>query len=171
MDEVILVDSRDKEIGSMEKLAAHQQGVLHRAFSILIYNEQGDMLIHQRANGKYHSGGLWTNACCSHPKPGESAEHAVRRRLMEEMGIDAQPTFLYKFLYKISLDNALIEHEYDHVYSFQGNVSPVANTEEVADWKYISIEELTADIDENPDQYTFWFKMIMDSLHKKQLVL
>src|SRR5436190_13031104 len=137
MEEVILVDEHDNAIGTMEKMEAHEKGVLHRAFSILLFNAEGQMLLQKRSKNKYHSSGLWTNTCCSHPLPGEKIEDAARRRLHEEMGIDLQPEFSYKFIYKTNLDKNLIEYEYDHVFTGVFNGTPVVNKNEVEDWKFI----------------------------------
>ncbi len=146
----------------MEKLEAHQKGVLHRAFSILLFNSKGELLLQKRSKTKYHSAGLWTNTCCSHPLPGETMADATRRKLKQEMGIDLQPEFSYKFIYKANLDGNLIEYEYDHVFigSFEG--TPVINKEEVEEWKYCELSSLRADIKKNPEVYTFWFKLIID---------
>ena len=162
MEKVILVDRKDQEIGLMDKLEAHQRGKLHRAFSILLFNEQGELLIQKRARNKYHSGGLWTNTCCSHPKPSEDIGAAAKRRLMEEMGIDATPKFAYKFLYHAKLDSNLIEHELDHVFTGKFNGKPTINLSEVEDWKYVKLDDLKRDIRENPDLYTYWFRLIME---------
>lgn len=163
---VILVDTDDNEIGQMEKMEAHKKGLLHRAFSVLIFNDKGEMLIQRRALSKYHSGGLWTNACCSHPKPAESATAGAKRRLVEEMGIEADPEFMFKFIYKAELDNSLTEHEYDHVFTANYNEGPIANPEEVEDWKYIKLEDLKKDIEDHPEIYTVWFKIIMQKADK-----
>jgi isopentenyl-diphosphate delta-isomerase len=127
--EVILVDSEDNPIGTMEKMEAHEKGLLHRAFSVLIFNSKGQMLLQKRARSKYHSGGLWTNTCCSHPAPNESVAEAAKRRLKEEMGIDAEPKFAYKFIYKTPLDQNLVEHEVDHVFTatFDGSLLTSTN--------------------------------------------
>lgn len=162
MEKVVLVDENDQEIGSMDKLEAHVQGVLHRAFSILIFNSDGEMLIQKRASSKYHSGGLWTNACCSHPSPGETMESATRRRLFYEMGIDAPMTFVYKFIYKTELDRNLTEHEYDHVFVGTYDGEPKVNPEEVEDWRYISLPELRREVAAHPEQFTYWFRMILN---------
>jgi isopentenyl-diphosphate delta-isomerase len=162
MEEVILVDEQDHAVGTMEKMQAHQQGVLHRAFSILLFNSIGELLLQKRALSKYHSGGLWTNTCCSHPLPGESMEDAVRRKLNQEMGIDFQPEFLYKFIYRTTLDKGLIEHEYDHVFTGTCDKTPSINKAEVADWKFVSMASLKKDIVQHPDNYTYWFKLIME---------
>ncbi|MEX2235459.1 MAG: isopentenyl-diphosphate Delta-isomerase [Cyclobacteriaceae bacterium] len=162
MEHVILVDTRDNAIGTMEKMEAHKKGVLHRAFSILLFDQSGRVLLQKRSQNKYHSSGLWTNTCCSHPLPGESLQEATRRRLKEEMGIDMQPTFSYTFIYKAYLDQDLIEHELDHVFVGTFNRSPTINKKEVEDWKYVDIQWLKEDIQKNPASYTVWFKLIVD---------
>lgn len=165
MEEVILVDDQDNPVGTMEKLEAHQKGILHRAFSILIFNSKGDLLLQKRAKSKYHSAGLWTNTCCSHPLPGESMEEATRRKLKQEMGIDLQPEFAYKFIYKAALENNLIEHEYDHVFFAAFSGSPVINTDEVEDWRFEGIDSIRRSISINPELYTCWFRLILS--HQK----
>jgi isopentenyl-diphosphate delta-isomerase len=145
----------------MEKMEAHEKGLLHRAFSVLIFNSKGQMLLQKRARAKYHSGGLWTNACCSHPAPNESVAEAAKRRLKEEMGIDAEPKFDYKFTYKTPLDQNLVEHEVDHVFTATFDGNPVININEVEDWKFVDINELLVDIGSNPQHYTEWFKLIV----------
>ena len=161
---VILVDKEDNQIGLMEKMEAHQKGLLHRAFSVLIFNERGEILLQKRASSKYHSGGLWTNACCSHPLPDEELVDATKRRLIEEMGIRTKPKFLFKFIYKAELDNDLVEYEYDHVFTAVYNEAPVLNPEEAEDWKYVDVNSLKDDIKKNPNDYTVWFKIIVDRL-------
>jgi isopentenyl-diphosphate Delta-isomerase len=162
--ELILVDKNDVEIGTMEKLEAHQKGLLHRAFSVVIFNSNNQMLIHKRAENKYHSSSLWTNACCSHPQPKENTKEAAIRRLKEEMGIECPLSYSHHFIYRKEFENQLVEHELDHVYLgvFDGNPSP--NPEEVCDHKWIGVEELRSDIYANPEKYTFWFKQIMENL-------
>lgn len=162
MEHVILVDEFDNAIGTMEKLEAHQKGILHRAFSVLLFNSKGELLLQKRAIGKYHSGGLWTNTCCSHPLPGESMNEATRRKLIQEMGIDLNPEFFYKFIYKTNLDDNLIEHEYDHVFIGTYDGKPIINDEEVEDWKFTDLPSLRSDIQENPKAYTYWFKLIIE---------
>lgn len=162
MEQVILVDEHDNEVGLMEKMEAHRKGALHRAFSVLLFNSKGEVLLQKRSANKYHSASLWTNTCCSHPKPNENIDSAVRRRLKEEMGIDFQPSFSYKFLYKVKLDNNLTEHELDHVYVGEFSDEPVVNSHEVESWKYASIAEVKEDMHQNPDAYTHWFKLIVD---------
>ena len=160
--DVILVDEKDRPVGAMEKMEVHQKALLHRAFSIFIFNSKGEMLLHKRAANKYHSGGLWTNTCCSHPLPGEIIENAVRRKLKQEMGIDFQPEFLYKFIYKTALNNELTEHEYDHVFTGIYDGTPTINKDEVADWKFVACAELKKDIELHPERYTYWFKLIVE---------
>ncbi|MBX2917259.1 MAG: isopentenyl-diphosphate Delta-isomerase [Cyclobacteriaceae bacterium] len=161
MEEVILVDEQDQEIGTMEKLAAHKLGKLHRAFSILVFNSKGELMLQQRALGKYHSGGLWTNTCCSHPRPGETAIEAGKRKLIQEMGFDCELTYSHKFIYKVELDNNLIEHEWDHVLigSYEG--APNLNPEEALNWKFMALDALQKDVAVNPQHYTQWFKIIL----------
>lgn len=162
MDSVILVDEDDNELGTMEKMEAHRKGALHRAFSVVIYNSKGEMLLQKRARHKYHSGGLWTNACCSHPWPGETMLQAVRRRLNEELGIDIAPDYSHKFIYKVSLDNNLVEHECDHVFIGKYDGVPSINADEIEDWKFVPIDELLNDLQINPDRYTYWFGLILN---------
>jgi isopentenyl-diphosphate delta-isomerase len=161
MEKVILVDPNDQEVGTMEKIEAHRRGLLHRAFSILLFNSKGEVLLQKRSAAKYHSAGLWTNTCCSHPLPDESPDHAARRKLKQEMGIDLQPDFAYKFLYKAPLDNGLTEHELDYVFVGQFDGEPAVNADEVSDWKYVDLAALRHDVDVHPARYTVWFKMIL----------
>ncbi len=166
-DFVILVDEHDHELGIMEKMEAHVKGELHRAFSIFIFNADNELLIHKRAASKYHSGGLWTNTCCSHPKPGESTEDAATRRLQEEMGISGEMAVKFSFVYRAQLDKGMIEHEFDHVLIGRSDEIPKMNPSEVSDYKYVSLDELLADIKSNPHDYTEWFKICLDqNLHK-----
>jgi isopentenyl-diphosphate Delta-isomerase len=162
MQNVILVDKQDNMIGAMEKLEVHRKGLLHRAYSILVFNVKGELLLQKRSATKYHSGGLWSNACCSHPAPDESMADATRQRLRHEMGIDIQPEFAFKFIYKCELDKGLIEHELDHVFTGLYNDAPFINPSEVDDWKFIDIKTLRNDLENNPEKYTTWFKLIMN---------
>ncbi len=163
IEQVILVDQNDKQIGVMEKMEAHRQGLMHRAFSIFLINDNTEILLQQRALNKYHSGGLWTNACCSHPKPGESTDQAAERRLREEMGVVCDLNPIFHFSYK-SLDNGLTEHEFDHVYLGKFNGIPVVNEHEVSDWKYLSIPVIQKDLESKPQVYTSWFKIAFPKL-------
>ena len=162
MEHVILVDEADNEIGTMEKMEAHRKGVLHRAFSILLFNSKGEVLLQKRSVKKYHSGGLWTNTCCGHPLPGERVHQAARRKLFQEMGIDLQTEYAFKFIYKTPLDHQLTEHELDHVLIGQFDGDPVINEEEVQDWKWIEISDLRKRIEKTPHAYTFWFEIIIN---------
>jgi isopentenyl-diphosphate Delta-isomerase len=162
MEHVVLVDKDDNSIGTMEKLEAHRKGILHRAFSILLFNSKGELLLQKRATSKYHSGGLWTNTCCSHPLPDEPMEQAARRKLKQEMGIDFQTEFAFKFIYKASLDKGLVEHECDHVFIGAFDGIPIINEEEVEEWKFSEIMSLRTDIQKNPQAYSAWFKLIID---------
>ncbi len=164
---VILVNEQDLPIGEMDKLEAHQKNCLHRAFSILLWNSKGEMLIHQRADGKYHSAGLWTNACCSHPRIKEATLDAAYRRLQEEMGITAVLKHSFYFIYQVELENNLSEHELDHVFlgKFEGN--PILNSEEAQDFKWLDLVSLKNEIEKYPNDYTYWFKYIIQNFEDK----
>jgi isopentenyl-diphosphate delta-isomerase len=162
MIEVQLVDAEDNPNGSMEKLEAHEKGTLHRALSVLIINSKKEILLQRRALGKYHSPGLWTNTCCSHPYPGEDPNEAAKRRLQEEMGMSSELTFLFKFQYKCDFENGLIEHELDHVFIGKTDDTPHLNTDEAMAFKWMSIENLEQDMLSYPENYTFWFKLIIE---------
>ena len=166
-NQVVLVNENDDEIGLMPKLEAHQKGLLHRAFSIFIFNTKGEMLLQQRAYGKYHSEGLWSNTCCSHPYPNESTLTAAKRRLFEEMGIHSPLNFLYSFKYEAAVDNGLIEHELDHIFWAVSDELPKINTEEVLDYKYITPADLKLDMQRRPGIYTEWFKICLEEVLKK----
>jgi isopentenyl-diphosphate delta-isomerase len=164
-EKVILVNENDEEIGYMEKMEAHVKGLLHRAFSVFVFNDDGEMLIHQRAKHKYHSGGLWTNACCSHPRKGETNEEAAHRRLMEEMGFDCEIEKAFEFTYKAELDKGLSEHEYDHVFLGRYNGKPNINPEEVENYKWIDQQSLLQSVNNNPGSYTEWFKIAVEMVY------
>lgn len=164
---VILVDENDNPIGTMPKMEAHEKAMLHRAFSVFILNANDEVLLQQRANDKYHSAGLWTNTCCSHPHPGEDTLGAARRRLKEEMGMEADLQFVFKFMYKAPFDNLLTEHEIDHVFIGKTNQLPVINPEEVASYKYMKPEEIKLDMEQNPQLYTVWFRIIFNEFYKE----
>ena len=157
--DVILVDEHDVQTGTMEKMEVHQKALLHRAFSIFIFNEKGEMLLHKRAEKKYHSGGLWTNACCSHPQPGEETLAAAQMRLQEEMGFNTELKKAFDFIYKAPFDNGLTEHEFDHVFigTYDGDIVP--NTEEVSDYCFKPVAEIKNLIQSHPQKYTEWFKI------------
>jgi isopentenyl-diphosphate delta-isomerase len=160
-NEVILVDVKDNEIGVMEKMEAHRKGLLHRAFSIFLFNGNGEMLLQRRALSKYHSPGLWTNTCCSHPMQGETLEMAASRRLMEEMGMSCMMYKAFDFIYRADLDNNLVEHEFDHVFFGTTNQTPNINPEEVSDWKWMPVYDIYIDAQLNPARYTEWFKIAL----------
>jgi len=164
-DEVILVNEHDDEIGFMPKLEAHQKGVLHRAFSVFIFNSKGEILLQQRAFGKYHSEGLWSNTCCSHPLPHESTQSGAFRRLQEEMGLQTPLKFLYSFRYQVELENGLIEHELDHIFWGISDHEPIINTAEVSNYKYMTMQDLKADLANNPAKYTEWLKICFDEVN------
>ncbi len=164
MEHVVLVNEQDQQIGIMEKMAAHIVPRLHRAFSIFIFNSKGELLLQQRALSKYHSPGLWTNTCCSHPCDGETLAQATSRRLMEEMGMHCEMHEVFTFIYKAPVGLGLIEHEFDHVWFGQSDEVPQINTEEVASWKYMRLEDLQADIKAHPELYTEWFKISFDEI-------
>lgn len=156
---LILVDENDNETGSMNKLAAHQSGALHRAFSVFIFNQKGEILLQQRADEKYHSAGLWSNTCCSHPVKGESVNDAVSRRLKEEMGIVCTTQFQFSFIYRAALGNGLTEHELDYVYFGKSDAVPVPDPNEVKDWQYVHPEKLKEEIISQPHKYSVWLKI------------
>lgn len=155
--EVILVNEKDEPIGTMEKIEAHRKAVLHRAFSVFIFNSKGEMLLQQRALNKYHSAGLWTNACCSHPIPGEATADAAHRRLQEELGFNTSLEKIFEFTYQTAFDNGLIEHEFDHVFAgvYEQRISP--NPDEVHDVCYKSLDDIQQSLQTHPQKYTSWF--------------
>lgn len=162
MEKIILVDRNDREIGTGEKLDVHRAGRLHRAFSIFAFNSKGELLIQKRAKGKYHSGGLWTNTCCSHPRAGERLEDAVHRRLKHEMGFDCPLKEAFSFIYKVKFDNGLYEHELDHVFIGKFEGKPKPNPEEADEWKWVPMDELKKDVKKNPSNYTYWFRIAIE---------
>jgi isopentenyl-diphosphate Delta-isomerase len=161
-EEVVLVDEFDNAVGVMEKLEAHQKGLLHRAFSIFIFNSAGKMLLQRRALSKYHSAGLWTNACCSHPRPNESTLDAANRRLKEEMGLVLELTYKTQFIYSTKFDNALIENEVDHVFVGITDIDPIINVEEVESYIWMTTADIKDQLGINPELFTTWFKIAME---------
>ena len=159
MEKVILVDKLDNETGKMEKQEAHIKGVLHRAFSVFVFNSKKELLLQKRAKAKYHSAGLWTNTCCSHPRPSELTMDAANRRLKEEMGMSCNLSKQFDFIYKAFLTNGLYEHEYDHVYFGTSNTPPIINLSEVDSYEYKTLECINKEIKNNPETYTEWFKI------------
>jgi isopentenyl-diphosphate delta-isomerase len=166
-EQVILVDKNDNQIGVMPKMEAHEKGVLHRAFSVFIFNKKGELMLQQRAAHKYHSPLLWTNTCCSHQRSGETNLGAGKRRLQEEMGFTAELKEVFSFIYKAPFDNGLTEHELDHVSVGYFDDVPNINKEEVEDYKWMLLEDVKSDIEKNPSIYTEWFKIIFKESYSK----
>ncbi len=164
---VILVNKNDKPLGTMEKIEAHEKAVLHRAFSVFIFNSESKLMIQQRAQHKYHSPGLWTNTVCSHPHAGEETLVAAHRRLMEEMGFDCKIKETFTFVYKAYVGQGLKEHEFDHVFMGTCDEKPNPNPDEVADWKYIDLDFVSKDVKEHPTKYTEWFKIALNQVIKR----
>jgi len=160
-EKIILVDKNNRKIGTEEKMKVHELGLLHRAFSIFVFNEKGELLLQKRAKEKYHSGGLWTNTCCSHQRPNEELSEAIHRRLVEEMGFDCELKKVFDFSYRTEFGNGLIENEYDCVFVGKSNKIPIPNKEEVEDYKWILLKELKEDIEENPEEYTYWMRVAL----------
>lgn len=165
-EQVVLVNVHDEAIGTMEKMAAHRQGALHRAFSVFLFDRSGRTLLQQRAEGKYHSAGLWSNACCSHPRPGEALNSAASRRLLEELGIACDLTERFTFIYRASLENDLHEHEFDHVFfgAFEGDAHP--DPEEVKALRWIAPEELDTEILAGPERFTPWLLICWEQVRE-----
>lgn len=162
---VVLVDEKDVQIGLMPKLEAHEKALLHRAFSVFILNDKNEIMLQQRAAGKYHSPLLWTNTCCSHQRENETNIEAGKRRLQEEMGFSVPLKELFSFIYKAPFDNGLTEHEFDHVMIGYYNEAPVVNSEEVESWKWMTIEDVKEDMQKHTELYTEWFKIIFDKFY------
>ena len=165
-EKVILVNQKDEPIGLMPKMEAHEKGLLHRAFSVFIFNEKNELMLQQRALSKYHSPGLWTNTCCSHQREGETNIEAGKRRLKEEMGFTAELEDTISFIYKAPFDNGLTEHEFDHILVGNYNEEPLLNPEEAEAWKWMELDEVAKDMENNPSIYTEWFKIIFDKYYQ-----
>jgi isopentenyl-diphosphate delta-isomerase len=168
MESVVLVDAYDNELGTMEKMEAHEKGLLHRAFSVFVFNNNDELLIHRRALEKYHSGGLWTNTCCSHPRPGEDLSSAAHRRLVEEMGFDCELQHSFSFVYHAQLDKGLVEHELDHVFIGVFNGEPNINIDEVCEWRYVGLTELSEEMQKHPESFTEWFKIALPIVQREK---
>lgn len=166
LHQIAIVNKNDEIIGYRDKLEVHEQGLLHRAFSIFIFNDKKEMLLQQRAFSKYHSPGLWTNACCSHAVEGEGFNNTIHSRLVEEMGMDCDLFFKFSFQYRFAFDNGLIENEIDHVFLGFCSNNPVPNTEEVHDYRWVSISEIRQEIVSKPENFTYWFKFIFERVAK-----
>ncbi len=165
-EQVILVNEKDEQIGLMPKQEAHEKAVLHRAFSVFIFNNKKELMLQQRALHKYHSPGLWTNTCCSHQRDRESSLVAGKRRLKEEMGFTTDLKETTSFIYKAPFENGLTEYEYDHILVGNYNEEPNLNSKEVASWKWMTMVAVQDDIKNNPENYTAWFKIIFDKFYK-----
>lgn len=165
-EQVILVNEKDEPIGLMNKQEAHEKALLHRAFSVFIFNSKNQLLLQQRALNKYHSPGLWTNTCCSHQRADETTLQAAKRRLEEEMGFTTKLSESISFIYKAPFDNGLTEHELDHIVIGEYDGTPTPNPDEVEAWKWMHLEDIIKDLKENPNNYTIWFKIIFDKFYK-----
>lgn len=166
-DLVTLVDENDRELGSEEKLAAHVRGLLHRAVSVFVLDAAGRHLLQRRAPGKYHSGGLWSNACCSHPRPGEPPADAASRRLQEEMGFTTPLSPLLRHTYRAELDQGLTEHEVDHVFVGRFDGAPLPDPAEVSAWRWIDQDALAAEVMGEPGRFTAWFRILLPMVHSR----
>ena len=164
--EVILVNENDEPVGVMEKMEAHEKGLLHRAFSVFVFDKKGRMLLQQRSAEKYHGAHLWTNACCSHPFPGEKVDDAAHRRLKEELGFDTELQEIFSFTYHARVENDLIEHEFDHVFAGEYEDEVHANPHEVANCSYETMEQIKKDIGSHPERFTSWFKIAFPRIEK-----
>lgn len=165
-ERVVLVDEADREIGVDEKLAAHRSGALHRALSVFIFDSRGRALLQRRAEGKYHSAGLWSNACCSHPRPGEPVAEAAARRLREEMGISCPLRFAFTFIYRAEFENGLIEHELDHVFIGVHDGDPAPDPAEAQAWRWAEPEEVMRELREDPENYSVWFRLAFERVNQ-----
>lgn len=159
METIVVVNERDEWMGVCEKMYAHRNALLHRAFSVFIINKKGEMLLQQRSLNKYHSGGLWTNACCSHPRPNEDVLSAARRRVKEELGLDVAPEKLFDFVYKAELENGLWEHEFDHVFIAYADGPVIADEAEIMQTKYLAIDAIFSELQQHEERFTVWFKI------------
>lgn len=161
-DAVVLVDAADRVIGTAPKLDAHRTGTLHRAFSVFVFDSQGRLLLQQRARGKYHSGGLWTNACCGHPRPAEPTPVAAGRRLREEMGIACDLRAVGAFVYRAEVGAGLVEHELDHVFVGRSDREPRPDPTEVAGWRRVTVGDLRVQLERTPGRFTAWFPRALE---------
>ncbi|MGI9105586.1 MAG: isopentenyl-diphosphate Delta-isomerase [Pyrinomonadaceae bacterium] len=169
MEQVILVDEQDRERGAADKLEAHAGGELHRAFSIFVFNSDRQLLLQRRARSKYHSGSLWSNTCCGHPRPGETTQAAARRRLREEMNFNCELRTGFEFRYRVEFENKLIEHEYDHVVFGEFDGVPAPDESEVEAWRWTGLDELRHAMRDRPEEYTYWLKAAMNTEHWRRV--
>lgn len=169
-EHVVLVTPDDREIGTEEKLAAHRRALLHRAFSVFVFDRRGRLLLQRRAAGKYHSAGLWSNTCCGHPRPGEPTDRAARRRLKEEMGFDCPLEHVFSFVYRAALTGDLTEHELDHVFIGQFDGAPRPDPGEVEEWRATPVAELLDDLERNPGLYSVWLPPALDGIRQRGAV-
>lgn len=165
---VILVDTFDNPVGSAPKLEAHEKGLLHRAVSVLLFNSRGELLVQRRAAGKYHSGGLWANSCCTHPQVGEPSLAAAARRVREELGITARLAPLKTFVYRARLDNGMLEHEFDHLFAGRSDELPSPDPSEVSECRYLSLPSLREEMRRHPERFAVWFRLIVGGLETKE---
>lgn len=169
-EQVILVDEQDRELGAAEKMRVHRVGALHRAFSVFVFDSRGRLLLQKRAKGKYHSGGLWSNTACGHPRPGEATADAALRRLGEEMRFGCELRRAFGFIYRAELDNQLVEHEFDHVFTGQFDGEPAPDSSEVEDWRWVGLEELRRGLRLRPREYSYWLRVVLlGASHKIQV--
>jgi isopentenyl-diphosphate delta-isomerase len=166
IEKVVLVDENDDPVGEMAKMEAHEKALLHRAFSVFVFNNNDELMMQQRALGKYHSPGLWTNTCCSHPRPGETVLEAGHRRLLEEMGFDCTIEKIFDFIYKAQLDHGLTEHEFDHVLFGRYDQNPDINPVEVENWKWMAMDDIDEAMKKKPEQFTVWFRIAFERVFK-----
>lgn len=164
---IILVDEQDNQVGTMEKIEAHEKALLHRAFSVFIFNDKGEVMLHRRAAHKYHCAGLWTNTCCSHPREGEATIDGAQRRLQEEMGFTVPLKKIGDFVYHVDFDNGLSEHEFDHVFVGHYNDDPILNEDETDAWEWRRLDEIQEEITLKPNKYTPWFKIIFQQFYRQ----
>ena len=162
--DVIIVDEKDNQTGVEEKIKAHKEAKLHRGFSVFVFNSKNQLLLQRRSLPKYHSPGLWTNTCCSHPRPGEDLKQEAKLRLKYEMGIECELKEMFTFMYKEEFDNSLTEHEFDHVFFGRHDNDPEPDSSEVSDWKWVSLDELKQDIEQNPQNYSAWLKACLNKV-------
>lgn len=165
MEKVILVDKKDHKIGEEEKIEAHKKGLLHRSFSIFIFNQKGELLLQKRAKSKYHSGGLWSNTCCGHPRPNEEISLAASRRLKEEMGIKVKIKEVLTFIYKVKVGNDLVENEYDHLFVGRFDETPKINPKEVTAYKWLDMNKIRGQIQKKPKIFSPWFVIAFKKLN------